>query len=289
MDDKARTRAVVAAIAAAVMFAFMDTIAKELARSIATIQVAWARYAFHAIAVLAVLLYKRQSILLTRERIGLQLLQSLCLLASTIAMYQALQQIPLAMATTLQFASPFFVVLISVVLLREEQSWLKLGVTVTGVIGVAIMVRPSGDLQAATVLPVLSALFMAAYYVVTKKLSAHNGRSATLFLMAAIPTVMLTLFAPFWWHVPTLREVGLMMTLGVMGAVGHGLILYSFQYAESSSLAPYLYIQVLVSGLIGLVYLHEPITTQFLLGGGVILTSSAILRISQRSMATTVR
>jgi hypothetical protein len=68
-------------LVAVVLFVVMDALGKYLSLRYPVIQVVWARYAFHLLAMAPILLHPRVTVL--TNRLGLQLLRSMCLLGTT--------------------------------------------------------------------------------------------------------------------------------------------------------------------------------------------------------------
>ena len=61
----------------------------------------------------------------------------------------------------------------------------------------------------------------------------------------------MTLLVPFVWITPTYTDFILMVTMALTGAMGHLLLIRSFEYAEASLLAPYLYTEIIMQAILG--------------------------------------
>ena len=63
--------------------------------------------------------------------------------------------------------------------------------------------------------------------------------------------VLMSVLVPLVWVPPTLTDLVMMAALGVIGAIGHLLLIRAFEYAEASLLAPFLYTEIIMQVLLG--------------------------------------
>jgi drug/metabolite transporter (DMT)-like permease len=204
----------------------------------------------------------------------LQLLRGLGVVGSALAFTAAVQALPLAEATAINFVSPAFITALSIVFLGEQVGWRRWTAIVVGLIGVLIVIRPgSGALQAAAVFPLLTAASWACAVVVTRRMAAGDPPATTLLWSAGVGMAVLSLLVPFVWVPPTWGEVGLGFLIGAVSTAGHGLVVLAYRVAQASVLAPFSYAQLLTSTLLGLVMFGAVPDGWTLLGAAVIVAS----------------
>ncbi len=82
---------------------------------------------------------------------------------------------------------------------------------------------------------------------------AGEDPRVTLFYPALIGTLIMTCVWPwFGSHIQTTWvDLTLLVTLGILGAIGHFLLILAFRQAPASALAPFTYLQVVFATLIG--------------------------------------
>ncbi len=175
--------------------------------------------------------------------------------------YLALAALPLATVVAIYFASPLFITILSVLVLREHVGWHRWAAVVAGFIGVVIMVRPGGALfDWAAVLPVSSALFYAWGMIVTRK----HGGAETAAAMAVYGNVVflalaLMLAAVFGsgafaseehkslgfllrgWVWPAPFDLALMLACGPIAAAGLTLLAQGYRIAAANVVTPFEY------------------------------------------------
>jgi drug/metabolite transporter (DMT)-like permease len=231
------------AVGAGGLFAVLDAIAKYLATFYPTPMVAWARYFFHVLVMLAVLLPRWGWRLVATRHPRLQLARGIFLGLSSITFFAALARMPLAEATAIIAIHPVLVTLAAVRWLGEvppRGTYVALAVSLAGVL---LIIRPGSDLFGATaLLPLMTVVFAAGYTLCTRRLAGRDDSMATLFIGGLVATAMLCLLLPFNWSPPqSWVHVLLFVCAGVVGAGGHLLLVRAFERASATTLAPYTY------------------------------------------------
>lgn len=236
------------------VLAGMDVTAKYLALSVPVLVVLWGRYFFHTVITFTVYAGKRRSLSFLRaRRPGLQLIRAIALFGATSFMYVAITLMPLGDAAAIQFMAPVLVTLVSGVFLGEHVGPRRLAAVAVAFVGVVLVARPgSGVLGWAALLPMATAILLAVYMVMTRVIRTKDNPDATTFYSTAVGALVLTLIVPFYWQALTPAQWGLMVTMGMAGAIGHFLLVKAFHSAEASMLAPFTYSQVVGAILWGL-------------------------------------
>jgi drug/metabolite transporter (DMT)-like permease len=159
-----------------------------------------------------------------------------------------------------------------------------------GFLGVLVVIRPGTNLVLIGVLLVIAASFCNAGYQTLTRASSH-GRServsTQLLYSGLVGTIVMTAALPFWWDgawLATARTVTLLVfiAVGVLGALGHLLLIRAYTLAPASTLAPWMYLQLLWSVAIGwLVFGQMP---DLITVGGMLLIGLApqLTRLDQK-------
>lgn len=242
----------IALMAAAVsLFSVMDGIAKLLTATYHPMQVAWLRYGAHLLLMLAIL--RRSPVeLLRTSRPVLQILRGCCLLICTALFFISLRYIPLADATAIGQVSPLFVTILSIPLLGEKVRARRWTAVVVGLIGALVIVRPGlGVVHWAALLPLCMAAVFALFQIATRILSSTETPTSTLFYSALIGTAGTSLIGPFVWSEPSAFDFGLMVLIGAIGGFSHYLLILAYDRAPASLLAPFIYVQIVTSTIVG--------------------------------------
>ena len=238
-------------MSAVFMFSAMDTAAKYILQSYPMAGLMWARYMVHLIVMLALLWPRRGARLLKTARPGLQIARGLLLVASTLFFYLALRHMPLAEAAAISFVGPVLTTLLAGWMLREKATARQWIAVALGFSGVLIIIRPGGGLfTPAAVFPIVTALLFSVYQIITRKLSGREHPYTTLFYTALVGGVVTSFALPWGWQTPTLMQWPFIVAIGVLGGYGHYLLIRAVDRASPTTLAPFIYSQLVWSTLL---------------------------------------
>lgn len=238
---------------AVILFSVMDAISKYLTRFYPVSNVVWARYLSHTLLVVLVLGPRLGWALVLTRRPGAQFARGLLLTAATLFFVTALKFMPLAEATAIQFLAPLLVTAMAVVVLKEKVELACWVAIVCGFIGVLIIIRPgSGIFTWASLLPLATAVCFAAYQILTRRLAGLESPYASLFYTGLVGAVLLSIQLPYAWSPPQSgAHLGLFAVIGILGGIGHLILIKAYDLAPASSLAPFSYTQLIWVTAIG--------------------------------------
>lgn len=273
-------------VAAGFGFVVMDAAGKYLTADYSTVEIAWARYLFHMLTVLPVLLAWRGGAVFRTRRLGLQLLRSVFLLGSTAFYFMALRYIPLATAAAIGFVAPLLLTALSVPLLKEPVGPRRWAAVTVGFLAVLLIIRPGfGMVHWAMTLPLLVAACFALYQITTRLLGPIDEWPVTLFYSGIVGLVAMSAAVPFAWRTPDLRGWAIMAFLGLAGAVSHLFMIRAFTLAPASVLAPLSYLQLAWAVALGYVVFGDLPDGWTVTGAAVIVASGLYVWYRERLRA----
>ncbi len=255
------------------LFVFMDTTAKYLTHAYPVPQITWARYAFHALA-LVILFHRRLPALMRTKRPGLQIVRSSLLFSATILSFFALRVMPLADVVAIWAVTPILVTALSVPLLGERVGPHRWAGVVAGFIGAIIIIRPGlGIMQSAALLPAAVAVVLAFYHLATRALSGTDSSRTTIVYTVAVGLVVSTGAVPFYWVEPDAWAWILMVVLGLLGVAAHFSLIKSFEVATAATVIPYTYTNLIWATVAGFVVFGDLPDIWTVIGASVIVIS----------------
>lgn len=272
------------------LFAALDSIAKYLAGVMDPLEVVWARYgAGFALAVMLSNPVSRPGLMKT-SRPWLQLLRSLLLLGCTVLNFLAVKYLQLDQTTSIGFATPFLIALLSGPMLGEWVGWRRWIAISVGFCGVLLVARPGfGGIHPAAVLSVAAMVCYGFYFVTTRILSRTDSSETTLFYSNIIGVAAMTPVMPFVWTAPdSIFIVGLMVAVGALGTFGHYLLIIAHRWAPPSVLAPFMYTQLIWVILTGYLVFGDVPSSWTLAGAAVVIASGLYLLHRERVMGKPV-
>jgi drug/metabolite transporter (DMT)-like permease len=283
-----RLRGIAIMCIAVICFTCIDTIGKYLGQFMPVTQVVWGRFLFAFMAV-CLLPIPGVSRLAPREIVGskrlwLQVLRGFILLGSTLANLGALQYLQLDQAMAILFASPFIVAALSIPMLGEKvgpRRWAAIGV---GFLGVLLVTRPGfGGIHPAALLSLLCALLYALYSIVTRMLARTDSSETTFFYSNLPGAIAMTLALPFIWRTPDQNYLyALMVTQGVVAALGHYLLIRAHRIAPASVLSPFIYTQSVWVVCAGYLVFGDLPNRWTMIGSAIVIASGLYLLYRER-------
>ncbi|WP_196259733.1 DMT family transporter [Pelagibacterium limicola] len=200
-----------------------------------------------------------------------------------------LTRLPLPEATTINYATPLFIVIFSAVFLRERIRFFRWSAVVVGLIGVIIIMWPrltvfSGDLsnvgpQTEGAIAAFIACMTAAVAMLTVRNLVKTESSATIVIyFSIVSTVMGLLSIPFLGWVPlSLEQTLVLIGAGFAGGIGQILLTESYRHAELTTVAPFEYSSMVLSIVIGFAIFSEIPTLEMLIGGTIVTAAGIFI------------
>ena len=260
-DPPDALRAILLMCAGVSLFPFMNATVKLLAVNYPASQITWARFTGHLIVMLAVFLPRYRWSLLRTRKLTVQMARSVLMLASNLVFVMAIGRIPLATASAIGFTSPLIVMALSLPLLRENVGWRQWCAVLAGFAGALLVIRPgSGPRDPAVLLLLLSSVTYALYQIATRWVSRYDNAATGIVFSALFGSVAMSLAMPFVLVMPQTFLDGLLFCcLGLLGGLGHYLVIGAFQRGRAAVIAPFGYVELIGSVVLGyLIFGHFP-------------------------------
>ncbi len=241
------------------------------------LQIVWARY-FGAFLLAFIFLNPiTKPKMLTTTRPFMQVGRSALLLGSTALNFFALRYLQLDEALAILFSTPFLVALLCGPLLGEWVGWRRWTAISVGFFGVLLVARPGfGGLHPAALLSLGSAVCYALYVISTRVLSHSDSSETTLFYSNLVGAVAMLPVIPLVWTTPnSVLVVGLMVLIGALGSGGHYLLIRGHRLAPASTLAPFIYTQMVWTTTLGFLVFGD-VPHRWTIVGGLIVVSSGL-------------
>jgi len=283
-ERAARLRAVGLFLSAFLLFSGLDAVGKYLGSHLDPIMVTWARYVTHFALAVAVLNPYTAPGLFRTDRPWLQAFRALMLLASTACNFVALQYLQLAQTVSIQFSAPFMVAILAGPLLGEWVAPRRWAAIALGFLGVIVVTRPgTAGFHPAMLLSFAGTACYALYSISTRTLGRTDSAASMLVFSAAFASLALTPAMPAVWTWPDNALVWALLPLtGVLGALGHYLLIRAHQLAPASTLAPYGYFQIVWMVLLGMLVFGDVPDAWTLVGAAIVVVSGLVLLAGER-------
>ena len=267
-----------------------------LSIQVPVILLTWTRYALHLLICLAVFVPARGTRILKSRDPKAQTVRGLTVACATMLFFSTLGYLPLAEATAINFLAPLLTLSIAPYLLKEKPSRVRWTAACVAFIGVLIVVRPGGGLHpVGTLLGLATACTMCVQHISTRKIAGDDPLTSLIWtgaLGTLLTTPLLLLQADSITAVLSSLSVAhwaLLASAGFTGMLGHLLQIVAYRNAPASTLAPFIYLQILsAAGLGWLVWGQFPDRMTWI-GIAVICSSGVAIAVYEWRNATLQR
>lgn len=272
--------------AAMLILPLMDIIGKWLATvdRLSPGQIALARFLVQFVVLVPLIAFISGISDLRPLHLWSNLLRGALLGLASLLFFVAVKYMPVADAIAVFFVEPLLLTALSALILKEKIGWRRRIAVAIGSIGALIVIQPSYELFGpVSLLPLCTAALFAFYLILNKRLAiddkpvvmqmvAGAGASVTLGLAVlggtAIGIADMTPAMP----IHAISWV-LLVTIGLLSAGGHLMVIQAFRYAPASLLAPFQYFEIVTAAGIGLLLFGDFPTPAKWLGIAIIIAS----------------
>ena len=254
-------------VAAVACFAVLDTATKFVTLGVPLLMALWFRYAFQAIATTVAVLPRRGRSLFRTAHPKFQCLRGALLMITSMLAFFSLKYMPVGEFTAIVMITPLVMTLMAAIRLKERVSMLRWTLVVGGFVGTLIIIRPGGDnFDWAVLLPLGLVISNAWFQILTSRMARTEDPVTMHFYTGWVGTLLASLALPFAWTSldswTLWASLGLM---GLMGTVGHFMMILAYARTPVSTLTPFLYAQIGFAMLGGwLVFSHIPDQTSLM-------------------------
>lgn len=280
-----------AAVMAAAMaiLPVMDAAAKYMSAAIPVAELVWARFFFHSLVLVPLVLWRYRPADLNPSRPILQTARALTIVIATGCFFQGLKTTPLADMLAVFFVNPFIITALSPWVLGDRIGVWRWTATAIGFLGALVIIRPGFAELTPGVLYALAAGCLYSFYALsTRKLAGSDPPLVTLFYTGAVGLVVSSLLLPSYWVAPTAQQWGLMALMGLVSAAGHACVIVASERAPAPLLAPLAYLEIVAATLLGYFIFGDLPTMTTWIGMTIIVASGLVIawREKVRGVAT---
>ena len=183
-------------------------------------------------------------------------------------------------------SAPIFASLLAVPILGERLGIHRISAIVIGFIGVIIIVKPGTDVfKLVSILPLISALFMASVYLSTRSIMNTDSSIAIIFYYSLALLITSIVFLPNDFAIPNIVQLIPLMSLGVTGSLGHYFMSQAAKNAEVVVISPFEYSSFLFVGIMGYIFYNEVPSISIIIGGILIIAGGVYIAYREQKVS----
>ena len=196
---------------------------------------------------------------ITRWKLGFG--RGLILICAQMTFYYAVVRMELATATTLAFAGPFFITILSIPLLGHKVGPWRIFAVLLGFAGVVIVMRPGSEAFTRIAILPIAAAFFYAFSSLSTRLFSEEVPTALIGIYASIGASTLAagivLFTGNWIALTSIYDWLWFIGMGTVGGCAVLCLITAYRMADPSSLSPFEYFGIPFSFFLGWVFFNE--------------------------------
>ncbi|TIV42317.1 MAG: DMT family transporter [Mesorhizobium sp.] len=209
---------------------------------------------------------------------GKRLVRSAFTLAAWLCYYNAARSLQLAELTTIYYAAPIIVTVLSVLILGETVPLLRWIAVFVGFVGVFIACDPTRLGLSVPVLLVLAAAVLWGIAVVLLRKTALQERTTIqlvlnnfyFLLFSAVPALL-------WWRMPDGTQLLLLLSVGALGGVAQYALFEGMKRAAVSIVAPFEYTSLVWAFALGYAIWGDVPRTAVFMGAALIIGAGLLI------------
>ena len=212
------------------------------------------------------------------KRAGLHFLRCISGLIALISIFIALRSLPLATVVSITFAAPIFTTILSIIFLSEKVGFYRWLAVLVGFIGIIIISEPGfSSLNFYYIYPIIFCLGLSYVAIAIRQLS----KTEPVWLISLNFSILITLAGvttiPFGWIMPSIKDLFLLSSVGILGGFANLWLSQSYKYSEVSLVSPLKYLALIFGIFFGYMIWNEIPTMKTLLGASLVIISSIII------------
>ncbi|MGI4776258.1 MAG: DMT family transporter, partial [Janthinobacterium lividum] len=191
---------------------------------------------------------------------------------------------PVTTGTVVSWAIPLFTLILAVFFLKENIIWQRWVVTFVGLVGILVILNPNGaDFNPETSIFVFASVIFATLDIINKKFIVKESMLSMLFYSAVVTMILSIPATVINWQTPSFDNLALLFILGASANLILFFILKAFALAEITALAPYRYLELIISSLAAYLVFNEMPSKNTLAGALILIPSTLFIIYSEKA------
>lgn len=185
---------------------------------------------------------------------------------------------PMADATSLHFAAPLILTALSVPFLGERVGPWRWGAVAVGLVGVLIIINPTGNLAPfGTSIALIAAFGIAVAMICIRKLGDTEHPLTIVFYFFLTGTIMTGVTMPWFWSAPTTLSLIYLVMAGICGMVAQIFLTNAYANAPAAYVSPFNYLGIVVASFFGWFIWSDVPSMHVVVGASVVISSGLFI------------
>ncbi len=258
-----------------------DVISKYVGGRLHSFEIAFFRFSFGALTLLPFIIFYGVNTLKTSHPV-VQISRGCLLFFGMTAWTYGVTVAPVTTATMISFTIPLFVLVLALFFLKEHITWQRWMATIVGFLGIVVTIRPhASDFNPEVLVFFFASISFAMLDIINKKFVVKESMISMLFYSAIVTAVLSIAPAVHYWQMPTAHELTLLFILGASSNLLLFFILKAFALVDATAVAPYRYLELIMSATVGYIVFGDVLSTATAIGALIVIPSTLFIVYSE--------
>jgi drug/metabolite transporter (DMT)-like permease len=197
---------------------------------------------------------------------------------SQLSLLLAFSLMPLAGAVAINFSSPLFAALVSIVWLKERAGFARWAALLIGFVGVLIVTNPGANsLTLGALFALVNAIMYGSVTVAVRGMTRTESANTLVLWQLTVLAFFHSFLLFFGWRWPTPFDAVLLFGTGFTNAIGQWFWTRSLHLAPAAAVTPFYYLMLVWSLVIGFLVWGDIPTVSLLIGSAIVVTTGLFL------------
>ena len=271
-------RGIILMIVATVLFASASAASKWLVAIYPVGEVLFLRSLSSLIAGAAVILPVSGLSVYATQRPRDHILRGMSQSVSQLSLLLAFSLMPLAGAVAINFSSPLFAALVSIVWLRERAGAARWAALLIGFVGVLIVTNPGANsLTLGALFALVNAIMYGSVTVAVRGMTRTESANTLVIWQLTVLAFFHSFLLFFGWRWPTPLDAVLLFGTGFTNAIGQWFWTKALHLAPAAAVTPFYYLMLVWSLIIGFLVWGDVPTLSLLIGSAIVVVTGLFL------------
>jgi drug/metabolite transporter (DMT)-like permease len=197
---------------------------------------------------------------------------------SQFSLLVAFSLMPLAGAVAINFSSPLFAALVSIVWLRERATAARWCALIIGFCGVLIVTNPGANsLTVGALFALINAVMYGSVTVAVRGMTRTESANTLVIWQLTVLTFFHAFLLLFGWRTPTPLDALMLFGTGLTNAVGQWFWTKALHLAPAAAVTPFYYLMLVWALMIGFVVWGDVPSLSLLIGSAIVVVTGLSL------------
>src|ERR1700733_14431072 len=209
---------------------------------------------------------------------------------SQLSLLLAFSLMPLAGAVAINFSSPLFAALVSIVWLRERAGAARWAALLIGFVGVLIVTNPGANsLTLGALFALVNAIMYGSVTVAVRGMTRTESANTLVIWQLTVLAFFHSFLLFFGWRWPTAFDAAMLFGTGFTNALGQWFWTKSLHLAPAPAVTPFYYLMLVWALGFGFIVWGEVPSISLLIGSAIVVATGLFLFLREARLQRTLR